>query len=78
MARAGFEINHFEPLGSRVAISRAAGPNGVRITGGTTNNARTIARHSKRGRREPTPRGTLPHSSMRETLMPPTREATTL
>ena len=78
MAWAGFEINHFEPLGSRVAISRAAGPNGVRITGGTTNNARTIARHSKRGRHEPTPRGPLPHSSMRETLTPPTREATTL
>ena len=47
-------------------------------TGGTTSNAKTIARHSKRGRREPTPRGTPPHSSMRETLMPPTREATTL
>ena len=35
-ARAGFEIDHSEPLGSRVAISRAAGPDGARNTSGAT------------------------------------------
>ena len=38
-ARAGLEIDHSEPLGSRVAISRAAGPDGARNTSGTTSNA---------------------------------------
>ena len=33
---------------------------------------------AKRGRHQPTPLGERPHSSMRDTLMPPTREATTL
>ena len=33
-ARAGFEIDHSEPPGSRVAISRAAGPDGARNTSG--------------------------------------------
>ena len=37
-ARAGFEIDHSEPLGSRVAISRAAGPDGARNTSGATSN----------------------------------------
>ena len=37
-ARAGFEIDHSEPSGSRVAISRAAGPDGARNTCGTTSN----------------------------------------
>ena len=50
--------------GSRVAISRAgrrppahtaAGPSGARNTRGATSNARTPARHSKRGRHQPTP-----------------------
>ena len=35
-ARVGFEIDHSEPLGSRVAISRAAGPDGARNTSGAT------------------------------------------
>ena len=35
-ARAGFEIDHSEPSGSRVAISRAAGPSGARNTSGAT------------------------------------------
>ena len=35
-ARVGFEIDHSEPLGSRVAISRAAGPSGARNTSGAT------------------------------------------
>ena len=35
-ARAGFEIDHSEPSGSRVAISRAAGPDGARNTSGAT------------------------------------------
>ena len=34
--------------------------------------------YSKRGRREPTPCAWCSHSSMRDTLMPPTSEATTL
>jgi len=59
----GFEIDHSE-RSSRVAISRAgrrppahtaAGPSGARNTRGATSNARTPARHSKRGRHEPTP-----------------------
>ena len=37
-ARAGFEIDHSEPLGSRVAISRAAGPDGARNTSGAAIN----------------------------------------
>ena len=37
-ARAGFEIDHSEPLGSRVAISRAAGTDGARNTSGATSN----------------------------------------
>ena len=37
-ARAGFEIDHSEPSGSRVAISRAAGPDGARNTSGATSN----------------------------------------
>ena len=37
-ARAGFEIDHSEPSGSRVAISRAAGPDGARNTRGATSN----------------------------------------
>ena len=36
-ARAGFEIDHSE-RSSRVAISRAAGPDGARNTSGTTSN----------------------------------------
>ena len=38
MARAGFEIDHSEPSGSRVAISRAAGPEGARNTSSATSN----------------------------------------
>ena len=37
-ARAGFEIDHSEPLGSRVAISRAAGPDGAWNTSGAASN----------------------------------------
>ena len=37
-ARVGFEIDHSEPLGSRVAISRAAGPDGARNTSGAARN----------------------------------------
>ena len=33
-ARAGLEIDHSEPSGSRVAISRAAGPDGAQNTSG--------------------------------------------
>ena len=38
-AQAGFEIDHSEPLGSRVAISRAAGPSGARNTSGAASTA---------------------------------------
>ena len=53
-ARAGFEIDHSEPLGSRVAISRAAGPPGARNTSGATSS------NSQRGRLAggPPPTGT--------------------
>ena len=45
-ARAGFEIDHSEPPGSRVAISRAAGPDGARNTrGATSNTSRKAAAH---------------------------------
>ena len=45
-ARAGFEIDHSEPSGSRVAISRAAGPDGARNTrGATSNTSRKAAAH---------------------------------
>ena len=37
-ARAGFEIDHSEPSGSRVAISRAAGPDGARNTSEAASN----------------------------------------
>ena len=47
-ARAGFEIDHSEPLGSRVAISRAAGPDGARNTRGAASNTINDA-----GRRPP-------------------------
>ena len=53
-ARAGFEIDHSEPLGSRVAISRAAGTDGARNTSGATSNKLNRAfqpRHWRRGRR---------------------------
>ena len=53
-ARAGFEIDHSEPLGSRVAISRAAGTDGARNTSGATSNKLHRAfqpRHWRRGRR---------------------------
>ena len=50
-ARAGFEIDHSEPLGSRVAISRAAGPDGARNTSGAT-----CKRHEHPG----TPKGRVP------------------
>ena len=43
-ARAGFEIDHSEPPGSRVAISRAAGPDGARNTRRAASNP---AAHSK-------------------------------
>ena len=43
-ARAGFEIDHSEPLGSRVAISRAAGPDGARNTIGAASTAGDQAR----------------------------------
>ena len=42
-ARAGLEIDHSEPSGSRVAISRAAGPDGAQNTSGTTSNAGDLA-----------------------------------
>ena len=47
-ARAGFEIDHSEPLGSRVAISRAAGPDGARNIRGAASNTINDA-----GRRPP-------------------------
>ena len=49
-ARAGFDIDHSEPPGSRVAISRAAGPDGARNTRGTTSNKSrkaAVCRHAK-------------------------------
>ena len=49
-AQAGFEIDHSEPSGSRVAISRAAGPDGAQNTSGATS---TTERRSLR-----TPRST--------------------
>ena len=42
-ARAGFEIDHSE-RSSRVAISRAAGPDGARNTSGATSNTGDLAR----------------------------------
>ena len=42
-ARAGFEIDHSEPLGSRVAISRAAGASGAWNTNGATSNGGDLA-----------------------------------
>ena len=42
-ARAGFEIDHSEPLGSRVAISRAAGASGAWNTSGATSNGGDLA-----------------------------------
>ncbi len=49
-ARAGFEIDHSE-RSSRVAISRAAGPDGARNTRGATSKAR--AEHTWHTRRHP-------------------------
>ena len=52
-ARSGFEIDHSEPLGSRVAISRAAGPSGARNTSGATSNNTQhgrLAARTSRGR----------------------------
>ena len=46
-ARAGFEIDHSEPSGSRVAISRAAGPDGARNTRGATQHRTNTPRHTK-------------------------------
>ena len=54
-ARAGFEIDHSEPSGSRVAISRAAGPDGARNTrGATSNTSRKATAHRHTQRPEPT------------------------
>ena len=47
-ARAGFEIDHSEPSGSRVAISRAAGPDGARNTSGATSNTTQEQTESER------------------------------
>ena len=52
-ARAGFEIDHSE-RSSRVAISRAAGPDGARNTSGATSN--TINEAGRRPRRSQAPR----------------------
>ena len=46
-ARAGFEIDHSE-RSSRVAISRAAGPDGARNTSGATSTARDLAGQQQR------------------------------
>ena len=58
-ARAGLEIDHSE-RSSRVAISRAGRRPPARTAAGPTSSARTLrgiatARHSKRGRHQPTP-----------------------
>ena len=54
-ARAGFEIDHSKPSGSRVAISRAAGPNGARNTrGATSNTSRKAAAHGNNQQPGPT------------------------
>ena len=50
-ARAGFEIDHSEPPGSRVAISRAAGPDGARNTRGAASNPAAHSRGSEAPRR---------------------------
>ena len=55
-ARAGFEIDHSEPSGSRVAISRAGRPRGGRRSVGATSNS------SRRGRRAGGPPPTGTHS----------------
>ena len=62
-ARAGLEIDHSEPSGSRVAISRAgrrppahtaAGPDGARNTSGATSNTTTRHRTSAQAYKKPT------------------------
>ena len=45
--RAGFEIDHSEPLASRVAISRAAGPDGARNTREATSNIKQEGRRPR-------------------------------
>ena len=53
-ARAGFEIDHSEPSGSRVAISRAAGPDGARNTSGATSNTATGTATPRQTYKKPT------------------------
>ena len=59
-ARAGLEIDHSEPSGSRVAISRAGRRPPAHTAARPTSSTRPLrgigtARHSKRGRHQPTP-----------------------
>ena len=64
-ARAGFEIDHSEPSGSRVAISRAAGPDGARNTSGATSN--TINDSGRRPRAHQAARPNKPPGGARNT-----------
>ena len=47
-ARAGFEIDHSEPLASRVTISRTAGSDGAQKTSGTTSTNTPLGRRAER------------------------------
>ena len=62
-ARAGFEIDTSEPSGSRVAISRAAGPDGARNTrGATSNTSRKAAAHGHTKQPGPTTHHAAPRT----------------
>ena len=67
-ARAGFEIDHSEPSGSRVAISRAAGPDGARNTRGATDQAPT--QHRGAGPQARAPCATTQTRVLRSTCVP--------
>ena len=68
-ARAGFEIDHSE-RSSRVAISRAAGPDGARNNSGTTRNAGNPATHSTGARtRRPAPLDATTQTQLRSTCV---------
>ena len=54
-ARAGLEIDHSEPSGSRVAISRAGRRPPAHTAARPHKQCKNAARHSKRGRHQPTP-----------------------
>ena len=72
-ARAGFEIDTSEPSGSRVAISRAAGPDGARNTrGATSNTSRKAAAHGNN--QQPGPAGRAKRPAPQHTMRRPERQ----